>query len=385
MEEDNALQNNTNDNVPQGVMEPQMQQPAVEGVSVGASGSEQKSKWGIVIGCLVGVIVIVAVVLALVLGNGAGGGVSMEKVRAYCNSHNLEITEGTLEEEPKGNYIMCDASDNELAGAPAEYITITFAEYEKPVAENEKFAETYEFMKSIGVVLEESDEYKKIYLGSVETGVGQGVTYLVIGDKTYASVMASSNEMAKEALIGMGYSDRNWGTDEELKATSADLQIAQRDTQRRDDMASLSSALTQYQANNRGQLPEGPSYYEGQAYIECTGANVACGFVMSYLNQTDDSTTNEFINPIGEPYNLYITNNWVDDGDIDLTYDENEGLVAVDGDGYTVAENEGRQDTAYVVVGGKCDGTSVVKSEAPRKYAVLLDLEGDGAYCVDNN
>ena len=41
------------------------------------------------------------------------------------------------------------------------------------------------------------------------------------------------------------------------------LQRAQRDTQRRDDLAKVSTALTQYQTNNNGRLP-GASNHEAE-------------------------------------------------------------------------------------------------------------------------
>ena len=369
MEEDNALQNNINKNAPQGASESVVQQPVTESVSVGVSESEKKRrKWWIVAGCLIGVIAIVVVVLVLVLSS--GGGVSMDKVRGYCEKNGMTVDSGT-NEEPKMEYLVCQGD-----GGVASYIA--FAVYEQPVMESERFEENYEFMKSVGVVLEESDEYKKIYLGGSENGV----SYLVIGDKTYMTIIAKDNEVAKKVLTELGYPDRNWGTEDELKATSAALQSSQRDTQRRNDMARVVTALTQYQANNRGQLPKGPSYWEGEAYLGCTNGNVACGFVQSYLNETDDGTTNEFVDPLGEPYGMYITGNWVDDGSIDTGFEGvSTGLVA-EGEGYTV---DGEDGVIYVVKGGRCDGSKAVKDNSSRNFALLYWLEGGEVYCVDNS
>lgn len=383
MENDNAMQNGMGGQGERILQQEQQMQPPVDmginGPDVVMEPEKKSKKWLGWVFALVGVAVIVAIVVVLVLMLNNNGGVTMDKVRAYCSTHNMEISEGTTD-EPKGNYIGCNYNYSELQGAPAEDVMVVFAEYERPLAESENFAESYEFMKSTGVVLEETDALKKIYLGNGISGDGTGVAYYIIGEKSAMSLMASSNEVAKKALIEMGYPDRNWGTDEELKATSLDLQVAQRNTQRRDDMAKLATALTQYQANNRGQLPEGPSYWKGQAYLGCTDGNVACGFVQSYLNQVDDGTTNEFTSPLGEPYNLYITRNWVNDGGIDLVTDGMSAGLVAEGDGYTVSDKA--ENTAFVVVGGRCDDEYVVQGNNPREFAVLLKLENDGVYCL---
>jgi hypothetical protein len=76
-------------------------------------------------------------------------------------------------------------------------------------------------------------------------------------------------------------------------------------------MARVATALSQYQANNGGKIPlqDGgdcagsslknlnPSTYNG--------TNATCRFIATYLNSSS-STTNEFKDPDGTPYNIYV-------------------------------------------------------------------------------
>ncbi|MBR3176048.1 type II secretion system protein [Candidatus Saccharibacteria bacterium] len=108
------------------------------------------------------------------------------------------------------------------------------------------------------------------------------------------------------------------------------LQRSQRDTQRRDDISRLATALTQFQANN-GNLPldtEGTSLscYSSADKISddpstatskpenfatninpknFTGDNIVCKFIAQYMNASS-SETNEFKDPNGIKYGLSI-------------------------------------------------------------------------------
>ena len=185
------------------------------------------------------------------------------------------------------------------------------------------------------------------------------------------------------------------------------LQRSQRDTQRRNDMSRVDTSLVQWQTNHStdaNNLPAGPKYWPGTDYIDKTDApqgetnsncgtgataNVACVFVRDYMNSgsSDVDKKNEFRDPDGGPYSVYITENWNVSGSITLTPSGVTGSKLVSSEvanGYTIGGDDAfSQRIVYIVPGGKCSGSSVVKSER-RHFAILYRLEGAGTYCIDD-
>ena len=120
------------------------------------------------------------------------------------------------------------------------------------------------------------------------------------------------------------------------------LQRQARDTQRREDMSTLISAIKKYQTNNRGALPS-------------TDWSSALG----------DYLSNDFSDPDGDEYNLSV--------------------VACEGSPQTACEGNDSLESAakYTVIintGADCDGETAIKSANARKVAVLYKLEL-GTYC----
>lgn len=149
------------------------------------------------------------------------------------------------------------------------------------------------------------------------------------------------------------------------------LQRAQRDTQRRSQISSFQSAVTQFQANNNGKIP-GQNLAAG-ASESCTGANAfattgastttnqACRLIKVYLNSAN-ATVNTFTDPDGTEYDVTITKD-------------------------IAAANSGAENfnhTIYMVVQAKCGDEQAVAASNPRDYAVLYKLEGSGTHCSDN-
>ena len=122
------------------------------------------------------------------------------------------------------------------------------------------------------------------------------------------------------------------------------LQRAQRDTQRRNDMARLATAITQFQTNNGGKIPN-------------EIASAQSDFVTKYLKD-------EFTDPDGEDYII----SWGD---------------AVTG----TIPTDPALHTVYVFNKAMCEGETMVQStnKNTRDYAILYKLEGSGTYCQDNN
>ena len=123
------------------------------------------------------------------------------------------------------------------------------------------------------------------------------------------------------------------------------LQRSQRDTQRRDDMSRVATAITQYQTNNNGKLP-----------TDTTKTN----FLNNYLKKGSSGTSEEFQDPDGADYSLDISN-----------------------DGDTVEAGE-VDHVIYIKTKHYCGDEGSVKSGQSRDYAILYKLEGNGVSCTDN-
>lgn len=161
------------------------------------------------------------------------------------------------------------------------------------------------------------------------------------------------------------------------------LQRSQRDTQRRNDVSRVATALTQYQANHGGNLPSGGSGFSG-----CSTANVnpfptksvpvACQFIRDYLNPSD-ATKNEFVDPSGAFYTVALYGNAVDDPETAIN---NFKTSPTDKASYPLAS------TIYIFVRATCNGEYpeyTGNSGDTGKYAIALKLEGAGRICIDNS
>ncbi len=132
------------------------------------------------------------------------------------------------------------------------------------------------------------------------------------------------------------------------------LQRSQRDTQRRDDMSRLMSAITAYQSNNNGKIP-----------TDATSKNT---LVNNYLTTGGDT----FVDPDGNNYEVQTP--------ISISAEKTQisSGTTFEGSGHKV----------YIMINAKCkDGSEGVVSykKGNRNYAVLYKLEGAGIYCGDNS
>ena len=131
------------------------------------------------------------------------------------------------------------------------------------------------------------------------------------------------------------------------------LQRQTRDTQRREDMSDLISAIKKYQTNNRGALPSDDDW----------SGDAALG---PYLKDG-------FMDPNGEKYNLSVEDcgGASAGAQCGASADETPVDEASFPNNYKV----------YIYKGATCDGETAVKSANNRKVAVLYKLEGGGIYC----
>lgn len=185
------------------------------------------------------------------------------------------------------------------------------------------------------------------------------------------------------------------------------LQRSQRDTQRRNDIARVSTSLTNYQTNHSystglTNLPEVTEPVSWAGLPNFTGGNdcgdnVACQFVRDYMNSgvsQDDQKLNTFEDPSGNPYSLVISPNIGLKAENMVTLNSPEATwgAAANAETLTYTNNIGTLSsgaaafesyTIFMVPGGMCNGDSVERS-AKNDYAVLYRLEGAGVYCIDN-
>ena len=119
------------------------------------------------------------------------------------------------------------------------------------------------------------------------------------------------------------------------------LQRNQRDTQRKNDLSRVQSAINSFQANNRGKIPA------------ITGNTLSNNFVSSYLTVGGDT----FQDPNGQPYQFQ--------------------------NGHPRWDSAGATQIQYIV-SGRCDGESIQYGQGANKVAFRMTLEGGGIYCLNN-
>lgn len=156
------------------------------------------------------------------------------------------------------------------------------------------------------------------------------------------------------------------------------LQRSQRDTQRRSALGELTTAVTNYQTNNNGKLPNNGKFdavssdaanIEYPGTWECPKKNssnkAAQCFLVNYVNSVN-ATENEFIDPDGWYYGITIQD--------------------MDADSFSLSGKEDfDKHMVYVIKGASCDGETAVKSTNARDFVVMYKLEGSGTYCQDNH
>lgn len=158
------------------------------------------------------------------------------------------------------------------------------------------------------------------------------------------------------------------------------LQRNQRDAQRRDDMATFVDALKKFQTNNRGALPE-PTSSRTQLMrsdVNYTTESTGVEWKDFYRNYLKES----FMDPSGVGYNLMVEpcrshktpeNNFAHK-DSECQY---SAAMHSNGFGLTFGGH-------YILVelAATCEDGHAIKSNNPRKVAVLYVMEGSGVYCT---
>jgi len=127
------------------------------------------------------------------------------------------------------------------------------------------------------------------------------------------------------------------------------LQRGQRDTQRKDDLARVQTAIQQYQSNNRNSLPAAGGWAD---------------FTSKYLTVGGDS----FVDPAGASTTQGSVSTY--------QFNETTGNVPTD---FASAQN-----FIYVSRGYTCGTDGAVTAAGSTKIAARMKLEGGGVACVNN-
>lgn len=144
------------------------------------------------------------------------------------------------------------------------------------------------------------------------------------------------------------------------------LQRSQRNTQRRDDMARLSTAINQYQTNNSGKLPNNDSQDTVTKAGNSEGILDDKDFIKKYLGGAD-----EFVDPSGEFYTI--------------TFKRFKEGASNEGEPVNTLE-AGTEDSFRIMVytRARCNGETAEHSANRRDFAIVYKLEGSGVYCSDS-
>ena len=134
------------------------------------------------------------------------------------------------------------------------------------------------------------------------------------------------------------------------------MQRGQRDTQRRNDLARVITAVQNYQTNNKGKIPDFKK-----------------NFITNYLKTAGDT----FTDPSGTEYKFYTS-----------AAAETEGIgdcAATSGKNCSVqAPTTFTSGVIVAVKKATCDGEKAVQSSGENKFAILMKLEGAGVSCYSN-
>lgn len=131
------------------------------------------------------------------------------------------------------------------------------------------------------------------------------------------------------------------------------LQRSQRDTQRRDDMARLVTAVQNYMANNRNSVPS----------TFAASGNQPSAFVKDYLLTNNDT----FSDPsTGATYTFEATTNCTsaNNGCAQGSTNDNMGVI-------------------HVYTNAKCAGENPEYINGSNRVAFTINLEGAGIYCAN--
>ncbi len=142
------------------------------------------------------------------------------------------------------------------------------------------------------------------------------------------------------------------------------MQRSRRDTDRRNAMSRLYTAVENYATNNKGSLPAEQSDTVSASTGEITEES---SFSESYVRVNGDT----FDDPDGPSYQIIIE-------DFDSTQKYALGTLVWSDTSYE------DKYVVYIVRNATCNGEKAAQGSGNRKFAIVTKLEGSGTYCQSN-
>lgn len=273
-----------------------------------------------------------------------------ELAKSVCEKYGGKFSSNNNSQEGIISMYYCEKDDDE------ENSDTAFS-YEMAFIEDDKIDEFRRMMKSsllddYSVSLEDSDTYTKIYVPPSDEIYLVHHSFAGLYKNVAIELQVNDGIFGEDLLVELGFPNRSRkeSFDKIEKQESSSLNDAKLDTEYRDDLASLSSLMNQYQANNRGQLPK---ISDGKLV----------GFD-SYLETGDyvDEAT-------GNNYTLVAYDSFADS-----EYGADDSLL-----------NSVSSDEIYVFYKATCEDNKITVADNPRKVAfVHSSANNDKYYCTGN-
>lgn len=312
---------------------------------------------------------------------------TFEEVEKYCSEHDI-FYRVNMDDESEAKSISCQIEDYD--GNYEGVLSISYIVYPYAIMTNDEARELFKGAKTEGFsVLAEGDDYLKMYgKSSLYGGLAE---YIIVSQNTAIYLIASGVDVAEDALAEMGY--LGWSranADDEAKTGATEGQVSrlvesQYMTQRRNDLMRMTTAIVTYQTNHGSKFPEGPVYWDGVRLEDCDDGNAACLLVSNYISSSESK--NDFVDPDGKPYGVYITENLSQNGSITTSFGNANSELVLDFEtgGYTIGGRSPLDEhVIYFIPGSMCEGTTVLASKNVRNFSLLYQISKSQVYCIDD-
>lgn len=160
--------------------------------------------------------------------------------------------------------------------------------------------------------------------------------------------------------------------------------LGKRDSSRKNDINRVASLMTQYQDSHTSNPLGGPSYWRATDPISCDSANLACNITLNYFNLGPGDSDNNFIDPSGVSYSVYITENFAENDSLTTSFGNNSSKLVLKDNGYSIGGTSPfNEHIIYIIPGADCLENVAVKGTSASSFAVLYQLEDGTVYCAN--
>lgn len=157
------------------------------------------------------------------------------------------------------------------------------------------------------------------------------------------------------------------------------LQRSQNDTQRQQDIARLSTQITNFKTNNNAKIPGSTSINNGKATtvtgsltgVKVSGADPKIGTWAYFYNNYLLAGGDTFKDPDGSPYSLQVV----------LCNPKEDGYCTTQRTSTSFADQDHK---ILVTLKARCEGENVVPGTGDNNIALAYKREGGGVICIAN-